>query len=309
MKGVVCKSTGSHYLVKTESGAIFQCRIKGIFRLKESKNTNPVTVGDHVIIKLENENQAIIAEILPRENYIIRKSTNLSKQTHIIASNISQSMLVATLHSPRTSTGFIDRFLVTSEAYHIKPIIVFNKIDLYESEDLAQLEFLTAIYHMAGYTCVHTSTETGGGIEKLKSLLANENTLISGHSGVGKSTLVNKIDPLLNLRIGEISHYHQKGMHTTTFAEMHFLTFGGSIIDTPGIKEFGLVDFDKYEISRFFPEMMPYISQCKFNTCLHEEEPGCAIRKAYDEGFISSSRYQNYLNMLHSEEVNKKHYQ
>jgi ribosome biogenesis GTPase len=309
MKGTVIKSTGSWYQVLAENKKVFECRLKGSFRLKGQKNTNPITVGDYVEIEIEpNTQQAVIASLEDRKNYIIRKATNLSKQTHIIASNIDQAILIVTLAYPRTSTGFIDRFLVTAEAYSIPAIIVFNKVDLYEGEGMQIVTELAAIYQKAGYKTLFTSAYKKIGIEDLKAIMKDKVSLISGHSGVGKSTLINILEPTLNLKVSEISETHEKGMHTTTFAEMFPLNFGGFVIDTPGIKEFGMVDIKPEELGHFFPEIRELMQFCKYNNCLHQNEPGCAVRNAVQENLFSEERYINYLNILNSEELKIKHY-
>jgi ribosome biogenesis GTPase len=304
MKGVVIKSTGSWYSVRTENGAIHACRLKGKFRLKGIKHTNPVTVGDKVNFELEPESHnGIIDAIDDRKNYIIRKANNLSKQTHIIASNLDQSLLIITLAFPKTSLGFIDRFLVTSEAYHIPAVLVFNKCDLMTHGFDEILDETIELYERIGYTCLKTSTVTGQGIAEFKNLLHNKTSLLSGHSGVGKSTLLNHLEPNLNLKTTAISNYSQKGQHTTTFAEMHPLSFGGYIIDTPGIREFGLVDFLDAEVSHYFREMQPLIGQCKFNNCKHINEPECAIQNAVRSGQISEQRFSSYLSMMSNEDI------
>jgi ribosome biogenesis GTPase len=309
MKGTVIKSTGSWYQVLAENKQVFECRLKGSFRLKGQKNTNPITVGDHVEFDFESDTyNAVITSLEERKNYIIRKATNLSKQTHIIASNIDQAILIVTLAYPRTSTGFIDRFLVTAEAYSIPAIIVFNKVDLYEGEGIQIVNELAAIYQKAGYKTLFTSALKNEGIEDLKAIMKDKVSLISGHSGVGKSTLINTIQPTLNLKVSEISEAHEKGMHTTTFAEMFPLSFGGFIIDTPGIKEFGMVDIKPEELGHFFPEIRELMQHCKYNNCLHQNEPGCAVRNAVQENLFSEERYINYLNILNSEELKIKHY-
>ncbi len=304
IKGVVIKSTGSWYMVKTEQG-IISCRIKGKFRLEDVKHTNPVTVGDYVEISLEEKQETgIIQSIAPRSNYIIRKASNLSKQTHIIASNLDQAILVATIAFPQTSLGFIDRFLVTTEAYHIPAVIVFNKTDLYTDGLEEVLNDTIELYQSkVGYKCPKTSIKTGEGINELKELLQDKTTLCCGHSGVGKSSLLNMLDASLKIKTGELSGYHLKGQHTTTFAEMHALSFGGNIIDTPGIREFGIIDIEDAELSHYFKEMKPLIGQCKFNNCKHREEPDCAIVKAVQTGQISEERYHSYLNILANEDV------
>lgn len=300
------KSTGSWYQVLLDSGEEITCRLRGQLKLRGSKSTNFVAVGDRVSVDTSIEG-GTIQEVEPRKNYIIRRATNLSRQWHVLAANLDQAVLVATLAQPRTSTGFIDRFLVTCEAYKIPAIIVFNKIDLYGERHQEDLFVFSEIYKSIGYQVLSTSASTGAGIPELRNILEDKVSLISGHSGVGKSTLVNAVDEHLALRTGEISSYHKKGMHTTTFAEMLRLSFGGFIIDTPGIKEFGLVDMEKYELSRYFPEMLKIIGDCKFNTCLHENEPGCAVREAVESGEIAEFRYKNYLNMLNSEEMQKEY--
>jgi ribosome biogenesis GTPase len=301
MRGVVVKSTGSWYQVKNQEGHLIQCRIKGKFRLEGIKHTNPIAVGDFVEYETEDNNEqntAVIHKIYDRKNYIIRKSSNLSKQTHIIASNIDQALLVAALVQPQTSLGFIDRFIMTAEAYHIPTIVVFNKSDLYKGglEDI--LNETMSIYQNIGYTCFETSVVSGKNTDKLKSILKDKTTLVAGHSGVGKSSLLNHISPGLNLKTGDISNFSQKGTHTTTFAEMFDLSFGGSIIDTPGIKEFGIVDFNESEISHYFKEMRPYITQCRFNNCKHLNEPGCAVKEAVGNGEIAQERFDSYMNIL-----------
>lgn len=305
MKGIVYKSTGSWYSVKGENGIFYQCRIKGKFRIQGISSTNPIAVGDSVIFSLENKgnsSQGIINEILPRENYIIRKSVNLSKRTHIIASNIDYAFLLITLNNPPTLTSFIDRFLVSSEAYSIKTILLFNKIDTYSQGELLEVKYLAKMYRDIGYECIGISAITGKNVEAVKELMKGKVSVISGHSGAGKSTLINRIAPELNLRTGEISAQHQQGQHTTTFAEMFDLDFGGSIIDTPGIKGFGMVDMDKEEVSDFFPEFFRLKQQCKFNNCLHIDEPQCAVKQALEKDELSWSRYKSYLQILNGEE-------
>lgn len=303
MRGIVIRSTGSWYDVLLEDKTKIQCRIKGRFRLEGIKHTNPIAVGDWVEVEKESATEhGIITQIEPRKNYIIRKSSNLSKQTHIIASNIDQLLIVATLVYPVTSLGFIDRLLLTAEAYHIPSIIVFNKSDLCEGELGEILNQTIHLYKNIGYTCFDTSVVSGKNTETLKEILTQKTTLVSGHSGVGKSSLLNSISPNLNLRTGQISNFSQKGMHTTTFAEMFELDFGGFIIDTPGIKEFGLVDFEEAELSHYFIEMRPYLTQCKFNNCKHLNEPGCAIKQAVEAGLIAEERYVSYINILTKED-------
>jgi ribosome biogenesis GTPase / thiamine phosphate phosphatase len=299
MDGVVIKSTGSWLTVEAEDGFVFNCKLKGTFRTKEIKTTNPVAVGDYVrFIVLDDNKTGLINEILPRHNYIIRKATKLSKVSHIIAANIDQALLIATLAHPRTSTGFIDRFMVTTEAYHIPAGIIFNKIDLYDDQLNKQMSDLEKIYKDAGYICYSVSALKGDNLENLYNDLKEKKTLFSGHSGVGKSALINALEPDLDLKTKALSGYHGVGMHTTTFAEMIKLTNKGFIIDTPGIKEFGLTDFNRQEISERFPEMRKYMHDCKFSNCTHVHEPGCAVLKAFAEGKISKSRYNNYLGIL-----------
>lgn len=297
--GTVFRSTGSWYEVLTTEGKLLSCRLKGNFKIKGLRTTNPLAVGDLVDLKLlAGENTGLIVKIHSRQNYIIRKATKLSKASHIIAANMDQAVLIVSLEKPRTSTGFIDRFLVTAEAYHIPSIIVFNKYDLYDQAVKQNLEYLVEIYQAAGYQCLITSAKKGLHLEQFKQILRHKTSLLSGHSGVGKSALINKIDKNLNLKEGEISKVHLKGKHTTTFAEMFPLSFGGRIIDTPGIKEFGLVGFDKSELGHRFPEIRGLMNQCRFNNCLHVNEPGCAVRNAVESGKMATFRYQNYLNML-----------
>ncbi len=310
MKGVVIKSTGSWYNVLSEDGQMIDCRIKGVFRIKGIKTTNPIAVGDSVLFELEEEGKGVIHTIHDRKNYIIRKSINLSKQSHIIAANMDQALLIATLALPRTSTGFIDRFLLTAEAYHIPVSIVFNKIDLFENDPelMDELNAFIAVYEKIGYRCYKVSATENKDIEALRELTKGKTTLVSGHSGVGKSTLVNAMDKQLNLKVGEISDVHFKGKHTTTFAEMHPLSYGGFIIDTPGIKELGLVDMEKEEIADYFPEMRALRNECKFNNCMHINEPKCAVLEAVEKGEIAASRYNSYLGIINGEEMENTNY-
>lgn len=305
MNGIVMKSTGSWYNVLAEDGRMVDCRIKGLFRIKGIKTTNPVAVGDKVEFDEEGDSQGVIHKIAERRNYIIRKSINLSKQSHIIAANMDQAMLIATLALPRTSTGFIDRFLLTAEAYKIPVILVFNKLDLFEDDEelMKSLNEFIAVYEKIGYPCYKVSATEKKSIGILKDLTKDKITLVAGHSGVGKSTLVNAMDPALDLKTGEISGAHFKGKHTTTFAEMHPLSYGGFIIDTPGIKELGLVDMEKEEITNYFPEMFAVKGQCKFNNCLHVNEPKCAVIAAVEKGEIAASRYNSYLGIINGEEL------
>lgn len=305
MKGVVIKSTGSWYTVLSTDAVIWECRIKGLFRIKGIKTTNPIAVGDKVEFEKEEDGKGVIHSIEERKNYIIRKSINLSKQSHIIAANVDQAFLVVTLALPRTSAGFIDRFLLTAEAYHIPTMIIFNKTDLFEKdkEMMKELDDFISIYETIGYKCYKVSATEKIKIDQLKKLTTNKITLISGHSGVGKSALVNAMDKNLNLRVGEISDAHFKGKHTTTFAEMHSLSYGGFIIDSPGIKELGLVDMEKEEISDYFPEMRALRNKCKFNNCLHLNEPKCAVIEAVEKGGIAPSRYNSYVGIMNGEEL------
>lgn len=310
MKGIVIKSTGSWYTVLTENNIVCNCRLKGQFRIHGIRTTNPVAVGDHVQFDWEgNEENGIIKEIAPRTNYIIRRSINLSKSAHIIASNIDRLYIVASIMLPRTSTGFIDRLLVTAEAYHIPAAVVFNKTDIYTDEALNRCNELMSLYSSLGYPSYAVSALKGTGIPELCSQLKGKVNLFSGHSGVGKSALINVIDPALKLKTGVISSYHNKGTHTTTFAEMHPLQIGGFIIDTPGIKEFGLVHFESQEISERFPEFRALLHQCRYNNCTHVHEPGCAVKLALDRGGINQERYRNYLGLLNDENLDETDYE
>lgn len=305
MKGVVYKSTGSWYTVKSESGTFFECRIKGKFRMEGLKSTNPVAVGDKVSFEIEtkgDETIGIIHEIDERDNYIIRKSVNLSKQTHIIAANIDLAFLLVTLNNPPTFTTFIDRFLVTAEAYDVKAVLLFNKIDSYNEEELLEVKYLAALYRSIGYECLGISAKTGKNVDKVKQLMKNKVSLFSGHSGVGKSSLVNVLEPDLNLKIAAISEQHLQGQHTTTFAEMFDLSFGAQIIDTPGIKGFGVVEMDKEELGDYFPEFFALKEQCKYYNCLHLQEPQCAVKEALERDEIAWSRYKSYLQILEGED-------
>ncbi len=292
----------------TGEGKTIDCRLRGRLKMEGSKATNPVAVGDEVVFQYDDDKrQAVITEILERKNYIIRKATKLSRQTHVIAANIDLAVVFATLAYPRTSTGFIDRLLVTGEAYSIPVSIVFNKYDLLKDDDeaLAQLEELTQIYTDAGYRCLHVSATEKHNLDQFNDLLANKIVLLSGHSGVGKSALINAIEPGLDLKVQSISRAHKKGKHTTTFAEMIPLSNGGMIIDTPGIKEFGLVDFEAWELCHYFPEMRLHFNKCRYDNCTHFNEPGCKVKEEVEEGNISISRYENYLNMLLGEDTRR----
>ncbi len=307
MTGSVYKSTGSWYTVKTQLGEFYQCRIKGKFRIKGIKSTNPIAVGDIVDFELETNNDAvsgIIHNIHDRKNYIVRKSVNLSKQTHIISANIDQVFLMITIDNPPTFTSFIDRFLVTAEAYSIKTILLFNKVETYDEETLLEVKYLAHVYRKIGYECIGISAKTGKNVEKVKNLMRDKVSMFSGHSGVGKSTLVNAIEPALNLKTKEISNQHMQGQHTTTFAEMFDTSFGGKIIDTPGIKGFGVVDMDREEVGDYFPEIFELKQDCKFNNCLHLQEPKCAVKDALDNDEIAYSRYRSYVQILEGEDEN-----
>ncbi|MCW4468275.1 ribosome small subunit-dependent GTPase A [Flavobacterium sp. MFBS3-15] len=305
MTGLVYKSTGSWYTVRTEQGEVYECRIKGKFRIQGIKSTNPVAVGDIVDFDLDETSDAttgVIQNIHERKNYIVRKSVNLSKQVHIIASNIDKVFLLVTINNPPTTTSFIDRFLVTAEAYDIEAVIIFNKIDTFDDPMLDEQLYLQFIYERIGYKCLRVSSTTGKGIEKLKEEMTGSVSMFSGHSGVGKSTLVNALQPGLNLKTKQISEQHSQGQHTTTFAEMFDLDFDAKIIDTPGIRGFGIVDMEKEEIGDYFPEFFALKDQCKFNNCLHKEEPQCAVKDALENDEIAWSRYRSYLQMLEGED-------
>jgi ribosome biogenesis GTPase len=305
MTGVVTKSTGSWYIVRDENSKRHQCRIRGKFRIKGIKSTSPVTVGDHVDFELEKDsNTGIITNIHERKNYIIRKSVNLSKQTHILAANIDQAFLLVTLDQPQTFPSFIDRFLATTEAYHIEAVLLFNKIDIYDEKLNAKKNDLIEIYKNIGYQCIEISVTEKINISEVEDLMKNKVNIFSGHSGVGKSSLINVIATDLNLKIASISLQHKQGQHTTTFAEMFALPFGGYIIDTPGIKGFGVVDFEQNEIGDFFREFFALKHLCKFNNCLHVNEPKCAVKEALVKGEIAPSRYRSYLQLLAGEDEN-----
>jgi ribosome biogenesis GTPase len=304
MQGLVLKSTGSWYDVKLESGERVSARIRGKFRLEGFKVTNPVAAGDNVELEKDKDNNYVIHQILPRKNYIIRRSVNLSKQYHILATNLDQAILIVCATHPKTYSEFIDRFLVTATAYHIPAILIFNKIDLYGDEELAQLKEWEEIYSTAGYKTLRASAKSGEGVEVVKELLVGKTSMLSGHSGVGKSTLVNAVDSNLNLKTSEISDMHEQGKHTTTFAEMHELSFGGFVIDTPGIKGLGLADMSKTELCKYFPEFLPFASQCKFHNCVHVNEPGCIVKQAVVKGEIREERYKSYVNMYNDDDEN-----
>lgn len=305
--GTVLKSTGSWYLVQAEDGRGVHCTLKGKFRMQGSKATNPVSVGDVVEMSLNrNEDTGIITEIRPRNNYIVRRATKLSKRSHIIAANIDQATLIVTLALPRTSLGFIDRFLITCEAYHIPASIVFNKVDVYDDPMMAQMRRYKDIYEQAGYPCLEVSAKSGENLDRLILMLKDKITLLAGHSGVGKSTLINMIEPGLDLKTRPLSEMHRKGKHTTTFAEMFPLSSGGFIIDTPGIKEFGLYDFTPEEVAERYPEMRSRMQGCRYHNCTHIHEPGCAVKEAVEKGDIPYERYDNYIRIVNDDELLKK---
>lgn len=306
MTGLVIRNTGSAYTVLTPEGIEYNCKIKGKFRLKGIRTTNPVAVGDHVEIAVQPDQSAYITAIEPRRNYIIRRASNLSKEAHIIAANLDQTFLIVTLTHPVTSTTFIDRFLSTSEAYRIPATIVINKVDLLtEPEDRELLDAVTYLYTSIGYPVIHTSTKTGEGIDALSRALANRITLLSGNSGVGKTTIINTLIPGLELRTAEISDVHLTGMHTTTFSEMYPLREGGYIVDTPGVRGFGTIDFDKYQVAHYFPEIFRASANCRYGNCTHTHEPGCAVLQALDNQEIAQSRYTSYLSILSDIEPSK----
>ncbi len=313
MTGTVYKSTGSWYTVKTDEGASYECRIKGKFRIQGIKSTNPVAVGDVVDFDLDKKSDVetgVITTIHDRENYIIRKSVNLSKQTHIIASNIDQVFLLVTLNNPPTFTAFIDRFLVTAEAYGIKAILLFNKVDVYNQDELLEIKYLAAMYRDIGYECMGISALEGNNLDEVKAKMIGKVNMFTGHSGVGKSTLVNAIEPSLTIKTKAISEQHMQGQHTTTFAEMYDLHFDAKIIDTPGIKGFGIVDMEREEIGNYFPEFYELKNECKFNNCLHLQEPKCAVKNALDNDELHWSRYKSYQQIMEGdqEHYRKDHY-
>ena len=305
MQGIVIKNTGSWYTVRTDEGKNVDCKIKGNFRLKGIRSTNPVAVGDRVEIILNQEGTAFISSICDRHNYIIRKSQNLSKQSHIIAANVDQAFLIVTVNYPQTSTIFIDRFLATAEAYSVPMVLVFNKTDILSDEERHYQEMMMKLYETVGYKCVAVSATTGMGMDAIKPLLKDKITLLSGNSGVGKSTFINHILPGANLRTSEISDAHNTGMHTTTFSEMLQLPDGGWIIDTPGIKGFGTFDIEPEELTSYFKDIFHFSKECRFSNCTHTHEPGCAVLKAVEEHYIAASRYQSYLSMLEDKDENK----
>ena len=305
MRGLVIKSTGSWYTVRTDDGRDIESKIKGNFRLKDIKSTNPIAVGDRVVIDMNSEGTAFISSIEERKNYIIRRASNLSKQAHIIAANLDQAMLIVTVNYPITTTIFMDRFLATAMAYRIPVKLVFNKTDRYNMEDRKAMEGLIELHTSIGYPCSTLCARSGEGLEALRGDLRGKVTLLSGHSGVGKSTIINQLVPGVNLRTGEISEYHNKGTHTTTFSEMIPLPDGGYLIDTPGIKGFGTIEMAGSEISHYFPELFKYSAECRFNNCTHRHEPGCAVLRAVEEGLISLSRYKSYLSIMDDQKESK----
>ena len=300
MKALIYKSTGSWYVTKTDDGKIFNARIKGVLKISGLTSTNPIAVGDVVEMDLENELESTttITGIHDRKNYIARVSPHNKNQHHIIASNLDQSFLFATIKDPKTSQGFIDRFLVSCESFHVPAVIIFNKADVYRQKELDRFEEFESMYEKVGYKVVLASVVNNNGIDEVKQLLKNETTLLSGHSGVGKSSLINAIFPELNLRTKEVSDWSGKGMHTTTFAEMFDLPSGGKVIDTPGLREFGLTDITKQELSHYFPEMRKRLNDCQFNNCMHTNEPGCAVKEAVNTGEIHVDRYVSYMTIL-----------
>lgn len=305
MKGLVIKNTGSWYTVKTDDGRLVESKIKGNFRLKGIRSTNPVAVGDRVTLVENAEGTAFITEIEDRKNYIIRKASNLSKQSHIIAANLDQAFLVVTVNYPQTSTTFIDRFLAGAEAYRVPVVLIFNKHDLLSEQEIHYERMMMTLYDTIGYECHEISAVHGDGVDALRPLLKGKTTLLSGNSGVGKSTLINQLIPEAHLRTAEISDAHNTGMHTTTFSEMLPFPGGGWLIDTPGIKGFGTFDIEKEELTSYFREIFKFSKDCRFSNCTHTHEPGCAVRKAVAEHYIAESRYQSYLSMLEDKDENK----
>jgi ribosome biogenesis GTPase len=298
-RGVVLKSTGSHYRVLYGEGIILECSIKGKLRIKELRTTNPIAVGDNVLFEIDKKNNSgIITEVLDRRNYILRKASNLSKHSQIIAANVDQVFLMITIILPETSAEFIDRFLITAEAYRVPAKIIINKTDLYGEDEFEKMEYLVAVYNKIGYECIRLSLYDKTNLETLKLLMKDKISLISGNSGVGKTTLLNSFNPALNLKTGKISDYHKQGKHITTFPEMHQMPFGGFVIDTPGIRGFGVVDMERNEIYHFFREIFRISKECRFNNCLHLDEPGCAVRAAVEKGEIDFLRYRSYLNII-----------
>lgn len=305
MQGTVIKSSGSVYGVRAIDGTVVDCRVKGNFRLKGIRSTNPVAVGDNVIFDMREDGTAYIVDILERKNYIVRKASNLSKQSHILAANLDLCFLIVTVSHPVTATTFIDRFLASAEAYRVPVVIVFNKTDLYNNAEQEELEYLTALYESIGYRCLHTSTVTNSGIDTLKEMMQGKTSLFAGNSGVGKSSLVNAISPEIATKVGEISKTHDTGMHTTTYTEMFEFMPDSYIVDTPGVKGFGTFDMEVEEISHYFVEFFELSKDCRYGNCTHTHEPGCAVLEALERGEIAPSRYQSYLSMLEDKEEGK----
>ena len=305
MQGTVIKSSGSVYGVRAIDGTVVDCRVKGNFRLKGIRSTNPVAVGDNVIFDMREDGTAYIVDILERKNYIVRKASNLSKQSHILAANLDLCFLIVTVSHPVTATTFIDRFLASAEAYRVPVVIVFNKTDLYNNTEQEELEYLTALYESIGYKCLHTSTVTNSGIDTLKEMMQGKTSLFAGNSGVGKSSLVNAISPEIAAKVGEISKTHDTGMHTTTYTEMFEFMPDSYIVDTPGVKGFGTFDMEVEEISHYFVEFFELSKDCRYGNCTHTHEPGCAVLEALERGEIAPSRYQSYLSMLEDKEEGK----
>lgn len=301
-QGIVVKSTGSRYRVICRTGKSVECTLRGRFRVKEQRATNPVAVGDNVLFEFEKDgNSGIITEVLDRKNYILRKASNLSKQTQVIAANIDQAFLMVTIIFPETPVEFIDRFLMTAEAYRIPSSLIINKTDLYGKEEERKLEQIISIYGKAGYECFRMSLKDSSGIDQVKEKMRDKINLLAGNSGVGKTSLLNVLEPSLKLKTGEVSDYHKQGKHITTFPEMHKMPFGGFVIDTPGIRGFGVVDMERNEIYHFFPEIFRIAEKCRFHNCLHLDEPGCEVRKAVEEGIIDPLRYRSYISILGDE--------
>ena len=305
MQGTVIKSSGSVYGVRAADGSLVDCRVKGNFRLKGIRSTNPVAVGDHVRFDVREDGTAYIVEILERRNYIVRKASNLSKQSHILAANLDLCFLVVTITHPATATTFIDRFLAAAEAYRVPVVLVFNKTDIYNSDEREELEYLTALYESIGYRCLHTSATECSGIDALKEMMRGKVSLLAGNSGVGKSSLVNAIAPEIAARVGEISRIHDTGMHTTTYTEMFEFMPGSYIVDTPGVKGFGTYDMEVEEISHYFVEFFSLSKDCRYSNCTHTHEPGCAVLEALEAGRLAPSRYQSYLSMLEDKDEGK----
>lgn len=305
MRGLVVKNTGSWYIVRGSDETLIPCKIKGNFRLRGIRSTNPIAVGDYVVFNTNKEGTAFISEIEDRRNYIIRKASNLSKQSHILAANVDMVLLIVTLHHPETSTTFIDRFLASAEAYRIPVVLLFNKADLYDEEERAEVEKLSTLYSSLGYACFIISVEKRTGLDFLQDLLHQKITLIAGHSGVGKSALLNYLVPSAHVRTAPISEAHDAGLHTTTFSELFELPCGGGVIDIPGVKGFGTFDFEKTEVSSYFREIFKIGGSCRYSDCLHQEEPGCAVREAVEKGEIALSRYVSYLSMLGDKDESK----